>query len=368
MKYTLEEIYHLVGREDKTAGVTFRVGSDAYNTYGNFQTLLFIYDQLERHALDKKLEANKYNSSGFVKAKYLGFELEKEKVEKLKTEGIHSDDIASILSFNFPPKNTFHSKEKRTITKLNIKLPPSKKGQDYDWMYGFKKQLIKDNIGLCPEERNFYLAAKRYYEKDQLTDEEKKEVYDQDTKMHDDVEWEFLSIKYQRKEINDVELKRLVQLIKIKEENSFQIIDKYLKKAGSSFSKLVKRNIDQATKIFINVSHYHQRRLNIVGKTPIYADIDSYLHIYLRHVEEMKVEKTYEDKDNFQWAEEDVFMVMGKIIEEINDEIQEHFLNKPGKRYSRYGKTSIYFEGDYYTFHIEPNGRISTFHKNRKTG
>jgi hypothetical protein len=26
----------------------------------------------------------------------------------------------------------------------------------------------------------------------------------------------------------------------------------------------------------------------------------------------------------------------------------------------------MYFEGDYYSFEIEPNGRINTFYKNRK--
>ena len=38
MKYTNEEIYFLVGKEDKIAGVTFKYGSEAYNTYGNLNS------------------------------------------------------------------------------------------------------------------------------------------------------------------------------------------------------------------------------------------------------------------------------------------------------------------------------------------
>jgi hypothetical protein len=53
-------------------------------------------------------------------------------------------------------------------------------------------------------------------------------------------------------------------------------------------------------------------------------------------------------------------------MRQIDKEVQEHFMKNPGKRYSRYGQKAVYFEGDYYTVHIEPDGRISTFHKNRK--
>jgi hypothetical protein len=57
---------------------------------------------------------------------------------------------------------------------------------------------------------------------------------------------------------------------------------------------------------------------------------------------------------------------MEKVIAAIDKEIQEFFEARPVSRYSRYGSQSVYFEGDYYTLHIEANGRISTFHKTRK--
>jgi len=86
----------------------------------------------------------------------------------------------------------------------------------------------------------------------------------------------------------------------------------------------------------------------------------------MRHVKEMQVNNHFESKDNFQWNEEDVFIVMEKVINEVNQEIQLFFEKNPEKRYSRHGSQSVYFEGDYYTFHIEPSGRVNTFHKNKK--
>jgi hypothetical protein len=86
----------------------------------------------------------------------------------------------------------------------------------------------------------------------------------------------------------------------------------------------------------------------------------------MRHVEEFKVNKHFENKDNFQWNEDDVFDVIGHVIKYIDNEYQKFREDKPSQRFSKFGKHSVYFEGDYYTFHIEANGRINTFYKNRK--
>jgi len=86
----------------------------------------------------------------------------------------------------------------------------------------------------------------------------------------------------------------------------------------------------------------------------------------MRHVEEFQVNKHFEHKDNFQWKEEDIFDVMRHVIEYIEKEYQEFRSEKPTQRFSKYGRQNVYFEGDYYTFHIEPNGSISTFYKNKK--
>lgn len=240
------------------------------------------------------------------------------------------------------------------------------KGRDYDWMYGFERRLVEEGIGLCPAERHFYLAGKYYYESGKLTESELNEIFPSDSSMSELVEWEYLSIKYFREEISAEEKARLGKHIGKRKKQHYVILDYYLKQAGSSLKKLAKENIEQAVDLLMKVSDFKERRLNVIGKRPIYIDIDSYLHIYMRHVEDFKITDHFEDKDNFQWDVKDVFSVMRHVIEGTNKEIQAHFEKSPDNRYSRYGKESAYYQGDYYTFHIEPTGRISTFHKNRK--
>ena len=296
----------------------------------------------------------------------MGRELGEKKKERLIQIGVDSQDISEILYFTHPPENTFHSRTVRNIDTIEIPISTAPKGEDLNWHYGFRKKLIKEEIGLSPRERNSYLAGKYYFEKEKLTDLENQEIYFEPTVMNQDIEWEYLTIKYLREEITEDERKRMTKILQIKKSETNQILDKYLQDAGSSLKKLSKENIEQLVDIYIKVLHFHERRLNVVGKTPIYIDVHSYLHIYFRHVEEMQVNKQFEHKDNFQWKEENVFTVMENVIQQINKEIQNYFEKDTKNRYSRYGEQSIYFEGDYYTFHIEQGGRISTFHKNKK--
>jgi hypothetical protein len=366
MKYSEEEVYLLVGKQDKTANVSFKTESESYKLYGPHVTVLFLYNQYEREELDERVKNPNNKTAGKIKMRHLTSNLSKEKIRLLETNGINTNDISSIIYFRADEKNTFHSSEKRAITKIEVPIHIRPKGRDYDWMYGFSKKLVNQGVGLSPKERAFYLACKLYYEPNDLTESEKDEVALSENNLKLDIEWELLSVKLKREEASEEEKKRILQLMRKKDIVDMNLLDKYLKETGSSLSKLSKEDIDTAVKLLWRIQHYRERHFNVTGKTAIYLDVDRYLHIHIRHVEEMKINQHFEHKSNIQWQEEDVLIVIDKVIEKINPEIQEFFQKNPGKRYSRYGRQSVYFEGDYYTLHIEPNGSISTFHRNWK--
>ena len=366
MNYSAEEVYQLVGKQDKTAGVTFKSGTEPYERYGPFVTVQFLYGQREREALDQRIVDPASKTSQRLKVKYLYGELPTEKVDQLEREGISTDDIAEIMYFKADEKNTFHSTEKRTLNKIVIPFRVQPKGRDCEWAYGFAKRQVAEGIGLSPQERAFYLAGKLYFEPEEVTTAEEAEIFPAGGSVDPRVEWEYLRILFVREEATADDNRKASYLMKKRDDAAERLLNEKLKETGSGWPRLIKEDSDLAANLLVKVRLYEDRRFNVTGKVPIYLDLDGYLHVYMRHVEEMKVNDRFAAKTNIQWEEQDVRLVIRNVVEKINPDIQQFFERNAGKRYSRYGKTEIYYEGDYYTLHIEPDGRISTFHKNRK--
>lgn len=366
-KYFIENIYEYVGREDRVATVSFLPDSESFKLFGYQITVVFLYSQKERFLLDESIKDEKTKTHAFVKAKYLGFKLPEESVNHLKDNGVNSEDIASIQTIYGFERNTFHSDEKRTIKTQIIKMTSKPKGGDYDWIYGFAKKQVKDGVDLSPNERDLYLACKYYYEPDQLTEDEKLEMFiGSDGKIKETIEREYLAIKYHKLEINKDELKRHVELYfsLVKERN--EVLDKYLIQSGSSLKKLEVENKELVKELKGKVLSFKDKSLNFGNKHSIYLDLEGYLHIFMRHGEEMKVNEHFAHKDNFQWNLDDVMTVIQFVVENVNDEYQDFIEQNKGNQFKKYGEQAIYFEGDYYAVYISANGRLESLFKIKK--
>lgn len=370
MLYSLENIYCTVGKDDKVAALTLKPDSESYEKYGSEPTVVFQYTQRERELMDKQLLDNTV-THGKMRAKVLGYGLPFDLPESQEMEfiEINSQDIECIyslpLNLNF---NTFHSEEKRKINKLRIEIDSMPNGGDWDWYYGFEKKRVEEKgIILSPEEQYRYLALKLFYERSALTEEEKANIFVAENNLNEYVGFHYLKILDDKGiKANEKVIEKLAELFYKRMYEKHKLLDKYLSQAGSSFKKLIKEDPNMLNTLFTKLLKFRQKRLNVLGRYPIYMDEDSYLHILTRHVEDYKFNNHFEEKDNFQWEEEDVMVVIEKVIEEIDEDYQVFRSQRPTTQYSRYNDKSVYFEGDYYTFHIEPSGRIATFHKNRK--
>ena len=366
-KYFIENIYEYVGREDRVATLSFIPDSESYKIFGNHLTVVFQYTQKERLELDEKIKDKNVKSIGYSKAKYLGHDLAEDIVKQLAENGVYSEDIASLTTMYGFERNTFHSEEKREIKTHIIKMTSKPKGGDYDWIYGFAKRQVNEGVDLSPNERDLYLACKYYYEPSQLTKEEKAEMFcGTENKLKENIEREYLAIKYHRQDINDEELKRHVELYfsLIKERD--EVLDKYLIQSGSSLKKLEAENKELAKELKGKVLSFKDSSLNFGNKHAIYLDLEGYLHIFMRHVEEMKVNEHFAHKDNFQWDLDDVMTVIKHVVEKVNAEFQEYVEQNKVSQFKKYGDQSIYFEGDYYAVYIASNGRLESLFKVKK--
>jgi hypothetical protein len=257
---TIPQIYKEVGKEDKVAVLTLAKGSGSYKEFGDSITVLFLYTQAERESLDKTIAGGSLpDDRGVVKVKLLGYQVNKDRKKKLAESGIHSDDILSIFASPWPADNLFHSTQKRSMRTIEIESKPLPRGQDFNWIYGYKKQLIKSGAGMYPEERTFYLAMRLYFERDKMTEHEKNEILENGV-LSEAIKFEFFGIKHQKGDITADEKVELSKLLSKRKSERKKILDGYLIEAGSSLKKLSQENIEQAVDLLIKTVHFKQRR------------------------------------------------------------------------------------------------------------
>ena len=83
----------------------------------------------------------------------------------------------------------------------------------------------------------------------------------------------------------------------------------------------------------------------------------------MRHVDETQVGERFEIKTVFQYKLNDIRDLIKIVLEKTEKEINEHFEKNSEKDFFRIGERSVYYNGDFYSFHIEKSGRLMKFHK-----
>jgi hypothetical protein len=364
--YTLEKIYDLVGRNDYTSTITFRSNSQSEKLYGNKLTIVFLYTQQEREGLENNIKKGVVGNHGYVKAKYLLFDLPDTKIKELEKVGVNSNDITDIEWLPYTEhRNTYGSKEKRHINTIAIESKPCGYENDILWMYGALKTYKEKGIGLCPEEQTNYLAYKLILEPTKLTEEEKADIYDAEGKMNEDVAYVYLGFKCVTLNISKEEIVDLMRLCQKRYTKRMGILNDRLKDIGCSIEKLKITEPDKANFLINAVRRFHEKRYNTYGNYPLYLNLEGFLHIYLRHVEDLQIGSQYAHKDKFQLYEKDIEAVISRVLHGINTDYQVYKSDHPTQRYGKYGKDSYYLLGDYYTIQVNEDGSIGTFYKNR---
>lgn len=367
MAYSVDEIYKLVGRDNRIGHLT--LDPELYPKFGKNISVKFVFNQFERQELE-----NNYNNRidkgypALLQVKYVDTNsLTEEQIKTLESEGIHSAYINDIGYFRFPTTNPYYSNENRTFNSLVIPFKIQPKGRDFNWIYGFTKQRLEEGIGLPPDDMNSYYAWKLYFEPEQITPEERLIMYDVDGELNLKIEMELINLRMEREETTDADLNRYMELYQKTGiiEEVWKLIKEEFKNANTDIKKVGKENLRFLLNLFIETAQFKQIHLNLMGAKPIYLDRKGFLHVFIRHVKEYRVSDKY-DKDYFQWDKKDVIKVISNVITNLDNEIQAFWVKNPGKRFSRWGRQSLLYEGDYYVIQIEGNGRLDTFHKSTR--
>ena len=359
--FTQEKIYDYAGAKDCVATLTLT--RESAKVYGEFLTVVFVYYQKERIALEK--DKTTLNDVPNVKAKELLGELDDSMSAKLIKDGIPTKDIVEMLvGAAAEENNTYASLFLRKPKVLEIPIECEGNSSDILFMYAALCHFIDDGIGLTPEEYNEYLAYKILLEHEKLTEKEKEEIFDKNgTIVNQEVGYFWLLLKKAIGKLSKKNEADLKQLTQNRIANRLDLANKELLNMGLSFEKLAMKYPEKAAFLFLRIVNFREHRYNVIGKHLLYMSFESFLHIYLRHVKELSVENQFEERSKFQLAEEDLKATMDIVLGALNDEYQAYKDEYPNNRFFRKGNMAYYYNGDYYDVDILPDGKIGSFYK-----
>ena len=180
---------------------------------------------------------------------------------------------------------------------------------------------------------------------------------------HPKITYYYLLTKSKKEPLDDIESQKLKDLDDLFLLNKLFILYSELNKSSSNLNELSKYS-EQFDKVLNEIKQFKTQRFGF-RKPVIYWDIESYLHINLRHLKETQVGDNFIEKSTIPYKFEDLKTLIDVILDKLDKEIEEHFAKNPEEKFTRHGKMSVHFNNDYYSIDIEPDGRISSFYKNK---
>jgi hypothetical protein len=216
---------------------------------------------------------------------------------------------------------------------------------------------------LTPAENNDFIALRLLFGIP-LAAEEEGFVFDENHCIYNnDVARQFLFYKSRLSPLSREKQSQQLRLEKERLLKRLVILDNQLKNMGTNLEKLKKDKNDIYSHILLNMSMFKEVRLNSTGKYPVFLDYEGYIHIGLRHITEWQFCDFFAERAMFQLKEDDVIPMLKRVVDAINEDYQDKKEQRPDFLYRKFGKNSLYLNGDYYMIHIGKSGRIENFSK-----
>jgi hypothetical protein len=365
-QFSMEELYNMYGQfENKHLNIEFHKFSQSAQKFGRNISGTLLYYKREREELEEIIsKENVKRTNGLVKIDCSNDNnLTKEQKRELAENGFISGDIFEILTLNLPTIKSFNvpgPKEIPNTITVNIDPTDFDPNRAYLWLYG---QRIKNGSNLINEEIAKYCGISLFFEENSKSfDFIKQNGFDADGNKLPLVRFYELEAKLLSLTINGEEIFELNKILGERKEIRTEQVRVEIKK---STNKKLEQFFEEYPQIKeeINNSIVHFQTESLVYHDmvlPIYWDFEGYLHIYLRHCDELEIEGHFENKTKFQYTKKDIKRILKIAIEKLRPRINERL--KDGLEFRVYGDRSLYFNGNHYSLSIQSNGRVAAFH------
>lgn len=365
-QFSIEELYAMYGQyENKYLSIEFHKFSNTAQKFGRNIGGTIKYAKSEREDLEKTIAGeNVPRTNGLVKFDASNDDkLSAEQKKELIENGFISGDIYQVSASDYPVLKSFNQSGVKEIPHtIEVKFDPTDTDINHTYLYLFS-QRINNGGQLIPEEWAKFCGIGLNFEPSSAESEFIKLLaFDKDGNKKPLVRFYELEAKFYSKEISKEELAEFGTFLKQRRIDRTELIKIELK---SSTNKTLEKFKEDYPEIFKSVEKsivQFDTETLVYHKTvkPIFWDYKSFLHIYLRHCDELEIEGHFENKTKFQYTQKDIRRILIIAIENLADKINERL--SVGKEFRIWGDKSLYFNGNHYSLHILENGRVAAFH------
>lgn len=358
-KFHYIDLFDLIGRQQFMTTFNFREDSDARSEYGNSVLGVIRY---EFKILQKLIKSNLDDiCSEIIKIDSPESTMCSSKHENLKYGGIRVADIESISFLKYKSESEVHDTGEKVVPnvieietdladidadKLSQSYLVSKNNSGVELISYEKEQLIGITLGINNDHIDSRILNHFGFDKDSIAN-------------NANIWRHAFGVKDRRGRLAYEEKEKYED---INSTYKMEVILKVLnevKRSNVSANDL--NNSGNTLKDVMELCFSFRPHILLHGKKQIYWDIDSYIHIVMRHFGNYQL-GDYKLKTPFPYKPKDLKILIEKVINCVESEYKGHVEKRPNSYFSRHGSMAITFNDDHYHLKIEPDGRLSQFH------
>lgn len=364
-QFSVDEMYAMYGQfERKYINIEFHKYSKSAEQFGRNISGIIVYGKAERENLEELIHKDSvHRTNGFIKFESSDENLSTEQKDQLLKEGFMSGDIYEVLATNFPANKAFGQVGIKEIPNtIEVKIDPT--GFDVNrskrWLLS---QKIKNGHALTENDWAKFCGLSSYLEPQSIQlDVINQHGFNEDGTKKYMARFYELEAKLFDRNISTEEIHEFNKFLMERKASRIEEISIELKRSTNKSLDKFKNEYPEIYKVLEHSRiEFEEETLAYYNLTiPIFWDYSGFLHIYLRHCDELAIEGHFENKTKFQYTYKDIRRILKIAIDELLPAITEKLLE--GKEFRVYGDKSLYFNGNHYSLHILSNGRIAAFH------
>ncbi|UCU92546.1 hypothetical protein [Hydrogenophaga taeniospiralis] len=359
--FNAKDIYDLIGKEQYSSTFSFKVDSPAFKEYGENLTGFACYDPKTKALLGSGHSPNEMEVIQQLKIDVMLGELSAAQKHKLRYKGVSISDIESISFLQHKQKMEFHPMGEKKIPNV-VEIKADLGDFDHDTLLinylTSKHNRGVELIGFEREQLVGLLLARDDFNIDTLVLNALGFSAEQVKGSHAIWHHAYKSLDRhgritQERTESFREMQLLDSLTRLNALASELKISGALDLTGIDQSEQLKKICEQVIKFNPSILMH--------GLRQVYWDLQSYIHIALRHVKDYQL-GLFKGKTPFLYKSNDISSLIQKVLGCIEEDLQIYLAEYPARNFKRHGSMAIEFNGDYYNISIEPSGRLEQFH------